>query len=58
MDDRAQISAELIVIIAALLAVAFVFINTLNSNVKHAATKLSEKADKVLASIDNITSGE
>jgi len=55
MDNKAQISAELIIIMAAVLAVAILLINNMQSTAKQASSKLSNKTSDLLDMIDNIT---
>lgn len=55
MDDRAQISAELIIILAAIVSVAFVLIQNLSNTSKDAAKKFSSKSEDLLKEIDKIT---
>ena len=54
LGNRGQVSAELIIVIAALLAVALVFISSLNNTVKDASKKMGEKSKDVLGEIDQI----
>ena len=53
-DDRGQVSAELIVVIAALLAVAMFFVSSLNDTVTQAGDKMQDKTGDVLKQIDGI----
>lgn len=55
MDNRAQISAELIIIMAAILAVAIVLVTNLKNTAGDASKKLSSKSDELLSKIDKIT---
>ena len=54
MDNRAQVSAELIIVIAALLAVAMVFVQSLSSTVEQASKRMNHTAKSVLDKIDAI----
>ena len=54
MDNRAQISAELIIVIAAVLAIALILIKTLGSTSKTAAGKLNSSADKLMQEIEEL----
>jgi len=54
MDERAQVSAELIIIIAALIAVAVVFIIQLQKTAKTGKAVLSNKTSEVFEEIREI----
>ncbi len=53
-ESRAQISAEMIIVLAALLAVAIVLITRLSSTSKQASEKIDEKTNELLTQIDDI----
>jgi uncharacterized protein (UPF0333 family) len=53
-ENTAQISAEMIIVLAALLAVAIVLITKLSGTSKQAAEKVDEKTTNLLAEIDDI----
>ncbi len=50
MEDRAQISAELIIVLAALLAVAVIFIGSLDTFSRRARDRLRKEMDRALQS--------
>ena len=54
MDEKAQVSAELIIVIAALIAVAVVLVTQLQNSAKKGVSKLGEKTTDVLYGIDDI----
>ena len=54
MDEKAQVSAELIIIIAALMAVAVVFIVQLQKTAKTGKTILSNKTSEAFDEIRDI----
>ena len=54
MDDRAQVSAELIVIIAAVLAVALILVQKLGENAHRSASVLEDKYDDLEKAINKI----
>ncbi len=54
IGNKAQVSAELIIVIAALLAVALVFVKSLSSTVGQASKKMNHTAKGVLDKIDEI----
>ena len=47
MDDKAQVSAELIIVIAALIAVAIVLVAQLQNTAKKGSKVLGDETDKV-----------
>ena len=47
MDDKAQVSAELIIVIAALIAVAIVLITQLQNTAKKGSRVLEDETNKV-----------
>jgi len=54
MDDKAQVSAELIIVIAALIAVALVLISQLQNTAEKGSKVLSNTTDKALDAIADI----
>ncbi|NYZ77992.1 hypothetical protein H0N96_01145 [Candidatus Micrarchaeota archaeon] len=50
-EDRAQVSAELIIVIAALIAVAIVLITQLQNTAKKGSKVLSQETDKAFKEI-------
>lgn len=53
-DERGQVSAELIIVIAALLAVAMIFVTSLTSTVDKASDEMAKKSDSVIKKISEI----
>ena len=53
-DETAQVSAELIIVTAALVAVAIVLVMQLQNTAKKGSELLSDKAGKALDEIGNI----
>lgn len=53
-EEKAQISAEMIIVLAALLAVAIVLITKLTSTSKSAAEKVETKTTDLLNKIEDI----
>ena len=53
-DSKAQVSAELILVMAAVLAVAILLVKQLQDTAKSGSKKLDEKTEKVLKEIDKI----
>lgn len=53
-DDSGQVSAEMIIVMAALLAVAMIFVTNLGKTVEDASTKMKTKSGDVLKEIDKI----
>lgn len=53
-DNKAQISAEIIIIMAALLAVALIFISSLKSTSKAADTKLEKTSKEAIKEVGKI----
>ena len=45
---KGQVSAELILVVAAVLAIAFLFVSQLQSTAKDASKKLDDRANKIL----------
>ena len=54
MDDKGQMSAELILIMAAVLAISIFVINGLQSTTQSATSKLNKSSEVVLSKIDKI----
>lgn len=48
MDDKAQVSAELIIILAALLAIAIMFISGMDTFSGKAEDRFKQEADRVI----------
>jgi len=57
LDEVAQISAELLVIMAAVIGFALLLIQNVSSTSEEAAEKLDEASEDLLDEIGNITSG-
>ncbi|MFH0986959.1 MAG: class III signal peptide-containing protein [Candidatus Micrarchaeota archaeon] len=55
MDNRAQISAELLIIMAAIVGLAFFVIQSLSSNAHSYSDALKAKSQDLLKEIDKIT---
>ncbi len=53
-DEHGQVSAELIIVIAALLAVAMIFVSNLTTTVHSASNEMGNKSVEVLEKIKNI----
>lgn len=53
-EERAQISVELIIVLAAVVAVVLVLVNQLQTTSSQGAKKLDDKASEVFSKIDNI----
>jgi len=53
-DNVAQISAEMIIVLAALLAVAIILVTKLSSTSKQAADKVDEKTTSLLEKVDDM----
>ena len=53
-ESRAQISAEMIIVLAALLAVAIILVTKLSGTSKQAANKVDEKTNSLLENIDDM----
>lgn len=54
MDQKGQVSAEMLIIIAALIGVAIVLIGQLQNSAKTGAKNLGEKTDKAWDAVDKI----
>ncbi len=54
MDNKGQISIELIIVIAAILAVALIFIKNFSGSAKKSVSKFNNKTDAILKELDNI----
>jgi len=57
MDNRAQISAELLIILAAMAALALFLIDQLNTTAKDMNESYSSKVDAIKEKINNMGSG-
>lgn len=55
MDNRAQISAELLVIMAAVVGFSLVLIQNLSGTSEKAVEQLNESTSELMDEIDNIT---
>lgn len=55
MDDRAQISAELLIIMAAVVGFSLLLVQNLSGTSEEAVSKLNESTDDLMNEIDNIT---
>lgn len=55
MEDRAQISAELLIIMAAVVGFSLLLVQNLSSTSGEAVSKLNESTDELMSEIDNIT---
>lgn len=55
MDDKAQISAELLVVMAAVVGFALLLIQNISSTSEEAVGKLNETSGALMEEIDNIT---
>jgi uncharacterized protein (UPF0333 family) len=53
-EERAQISVELIIVLAAVVAVVLVLVSQMQSTSQEGAKKLKETSDSVLKKIDDI----
>lgn len=53
-EEKAQVSAELILVIAAVLAVALLLVKQLRETAEDGSKKLHKKSDEVLSEIDKI----
>ena len=54
LGERGQVSAELIIVIAAVLAVALIFVTQLGETAKKGSAELGNKSEDVLAAIRKI----
>ena len=54
MDDRAQISAEMMMVLAILVGVAILLMNMLMSSAQSFSGKINQSSDKLLSDIDRI----
>lgn len=54
-DEKAQISAELIIIMAAVLAVALIVVTQLQSTAEKGSEKIGEKSEDIFDKLDNIS---
>lgn len=54
-DEKGQISAELIIIMAAVLAVALIVVTQLQSTAEKGSEKIGEKSKDIFDKLDNIS---
>jgi len=54
MDNRAQISAELLIIMAAVIAIALILLKSLMSTASSGAEKLNKSSSAMMDEIDGI----
>ncbi len=54
MDKRGQVSAELLILIAAVLAVAILLVTSMKTTARKASASMSNKSDALLKEIDEI----
>ncbi|MBN3037671.1 MAG: hypothetical protein JW834_04475 [Candidatus Diapherotrites archaeon] len=54
MNERAQVSAELIIVIAAVLAVALLLVRGLQETAHEGSARLTNKSAEILSEIDDI----
>ena len=54
MNEKAQVSVELILLLAAVVALVLIIVSQLQDTAEKASSRLSKKADQVLDSIDDI----
>ncbi len=54
MENRAQLSLELIIIIAAIIAIALIMFKALSGNASTAAERLGKDTDSVLDEIEKL----
>ncbi len=54
MDNKGQVSAELIIVIAAVLAVAMIFITQLTETAQKGSAELGNKSDDLIEAIRKI----
>lgn len=57
LDNRAQLSLELIIILSAIVAVVFLVAQSLISNTRTVSGNVEESTNKLLRRIKNITGG-
>ncbi len=55
MDDKAQISAELLVVMAAVIGFSLLFIQNISSTSEEAVSELNETSEDLMDEIGNIT---
>jgi hypothetical protein len=53
-EQKAQISAEMIIVLAALIAIAVVLVTKLRGSVEEGSAKIDEKSNELFNEIDNI----
>ena len=56
MDNKAQISAELLIIMAAVIAIALILLKSMTGTAGSASDKLNESSGAMLNEIDDIIS--
>ena len=56
MDSKGQVSAELLIIIAAVLAVAILLVTNMKTTAQKASKNMANKSDKLLNEVDSILS--
>jgi uncharacterized protein (UPF0333 family) len=54
MDNRAQLSLELIIVVAAIIAISFIMFKTLSGNASDASDRLEKDTDKILDEIEKL----
>jgi uncharacterized protein (UPF0333 family) len=54
MDNKGQISIELIIVIAAILAVALIFIKNFSNSADKSVKKFNNKTEEILKELDSI----
>ena len=54
-EEKAQISVELIIVLAAVVAVVLVLVSQMQATSNEGAAKLKEKSDSVFKKIDDIS---
>lgn len=54
MDSRAQISVELIIVLAAVVAIVLLLVSQLQATAEKGADVIDKKADDIFAKIDKI----
>ena len=54
MDDRAQISAEMMMVLAILVGVAILLMNMMMNSATSFSSKMNQSSDRLLSDIDRI----
>ena len=54
MDNKAQLSLELIIIVAAIIAIAVIMFKALSGNAQEASDRLGKDTDSILDDIDKL----